>query len=92
MRILIVTAGSRGDVAPYTGLGQRLQQSGHQVAVAAHDLFADLVRGCGLEHRTLPGDPVELVRARTAAASRASARTWCRRSHPGVPAATLAGR
>jgi UDP:flavonoid glycosyltransferase YjiC (YdhE family) len=26
MRILIVTAGSRGDVAPYTGLGRRLQQ------------------------------------------------------------------
>jgi sterol 3beta-glucosyltransferase len=69
MRILIVTAGSRGDVAPYTGLGQRLQQAGHQVALAAHDRFADLVRECGLEHRALPGDPVELVRARTAAPS-----------------------
>jgi UDP:flavonoid glycosyltransferase YjiC (YdhE family) len=69
VRILIVTAGSRGDVAPFTGLGQRLQQSGHQVALAAHDRFADLVRECGLEHRTLPGDPVELTRARTAAPS-----------------------
>ena len=69
MRILIVTAGSRGDVAPFTGLGQRLQQAGHQVALAAHDRFADLVRECGLEHRALPGDPVELVRARTAAPS-----------------------
>jgi Glycosyltransferase family 28 N-terminal domain len=36
MRILIVTAGSRGDVAPFTGLGQRLQQAGHEVALAAH--------------------------------------------------------
>jgi sterol 3beta-glucosyltransferase len=44
MRILIVTAGSRGDVAPFTGLGQRLHQAGHQVALAAHDRFADLVR------------------------------------------------
>ncbi|SCL39363.1 UDP:flavonoid glycosyltransferase YjiC, YdhE family [Micromonospora pallida] len=69
MRILIVTAGSRGDVAPFTGLGQRLQQAGHQVALAAHDRFADLVRDCGLEYRALPGDPVELVRARTAAPS-----------------------
>jgi sterol 3beta-glucosyltransferase len=69
MRILIVTAGSRGDVAPFTGLGQRLQQAGHQVAVAAHDRFADLVRENGLEHRELPGDPVELTRARTAAPS-----------------------
>jgi sterol 3beta-glucosyltransferase len=67
VRILIVTAGSRGDVAPFTGLGQRLQQAGHQVALAAHDRFADLVRECGLEYRALPGDPVELVRARTAA-------------------------
>ena len=75
MRILIVTAGSRGDVAPYTGLGRRLQQAGHQVALAAHDRFADPVRECGLEHRALPGDPVELVRARTAAPSPEAARS-----------------
>src|SRR5919206_2263141 len=75
MRILILTAGSRGDVAPFTGLGQRLQQAGHQVALAAHGLFADLVRGCGLEYRALPGDPVELVRARTAAPSPEAARS-----------------
>ncbi|MGW4946155.1 glycosyltransferase [Actinoplanes sp. NPDC004185] len=69
MRVLIVTAGSRGDVAPFTGLGVRLRQAGHQVALAAHDRFAGLVRESGLEHRSLPGDPVELVRARTAAPS-----------------------
>jgi UDP:flavonoid glycosyltransferase YjiC (YdhE family) len=66
---LIVTAGSRGDVAPYTGLGQRLEQAGHEVAIAGHGLFADLVRRCGLEYRVLPGDPVELARARTASPS-----------------------
>jgi len=75
MRILIVTAGSRGDVAPFTGLGRRLQQAGHQVALAAHGRFADLVRECGLEYRALPGDPVELVRARTAAPSPEAARS-----------------
>src|SRR4051794_12334810 len=75
MRVLIVTAGSRGDVAPFTGLGRRLQQAGHQVALAAHDRFADLVRGCRLEHRALPGDPLELVRARTAAPSPEAARS-----------------
>jgi UDP:flavonoid glycosyltransferase YjiC (YdhE family) len=69
MRILIVTAGSRGDVAPFTGLGRRLQEAGHQVALAAHERFADLVRDSAVEFRILPGDPVELVRARTAAPS-----------------------
>src|SRR4051794_20855854 len=74
MRILILTAGSRGDVAPFTGLGQRLQQVGHEVALAAHARFAELVRESGLDYRALPGDPVELVRARTAAPSPESAR------------------
>lgn len=74
MRILIVTAGTRGDVAPFTGLGRRLQDAGHRVALAAHHRFAGLVRDCGLEYRALPGDPVELTRARTAAPSPESAR------------------
>ena len=95
MRILIVTAGSRGDVAPFTGLGRRLQQAGHQVALAAHDRFADLVHECGLEHRALPGDPVELVRARTAAPSPQAARSvfagFLDELGEGVTAAAAAG-
>lgn len=74
MRVLIVTAGSRGDVAPFTGLGRRLLDAGHQVAVAAHPPFAGLVAACGLDHRPLPGDPRELIRARARAASREEAR------------------
>ncbi|MFJ2863410.1 glycosyltransferase [Kitasatospora sp. NPDC087314] len=69
MRILIVTAGSRGDVAPFTGLGRRLLDVGHRVTVATHPPFASLVGGCGLDHRSLPGDPYELIRARTRASS-----------------------
>lgn len=57
MRILIATAGSRGDVAPFTGLGAHLRAAGHQVAVATHGTFADLVRAAGLEFRPLPVDP-----------------------------------
>ena len=95
MRILIVTAGSRGDVAPFTGLGQRLQQAGHQVALAAHGRFADLVRECGFEYRALPGDPVELVRARTAAPSPEAAQSvfaaFLDELAEGVIAATVAG-
>ncbi|MBP0448285.1 glycosyltransferase family 1 protein [Kitasatospora sp. RG8] len=57
MRILIATAGSRGDVAPFTGLGARLRAAGHEVAVATHDTFAGPVRAAGLEFRALPVDP-----------------------------------
>lgn len=43
MRILIATAGSRGDVVPYTGLGAQLRQAGHEVSLATHTRFAGLV-------------------------------------------------
>ena len=95
MRILIVTAGSRGDVAPFTGLGQRLQRAGHQVAIAAHSPFAELVRQCGVEYRQLPGDPVEMARERMAATSPEAVRSvFARFIHvlgEGLIAATATG-
>ncbi|MFC9926929.1 glycosyltransferase [Streptomyces sp. NPDC127190] len=57
MRILIAAAGSRGDVAPYTGLGAELRRAGHDVALATTDTFAPLVHGAGLDFRSLPADP-----------------------------------
>ncbi|MFE3598898.1 glycosyltransferase [Streptomyces sp. NPDC059142] len=57
MEILIAAAGSRGDIAPYTGLGAALRGAGHDIAVATTDTFAPLVRDAGLEFRRLPADP-----------------------------------
>ncbi|WP_030666050.1 glycosyltransferase [Streptomyces rimosus] len=57
MKILIAAAGSYGDVAPYTGLGARLREAGHTVALAADTAYAQLVRAAGLEFRALPADP-----------------------------------
>ncbi|GAA4080817.1 glycosyltransferase [Streptomyces shaanxiensis] len=57
MRILIAAAGSRGDVAPYTGLGAGLRAAGHDVTLATTDAFAPLVREAGLEFRGLPTRP-----------------------------------
>jgi sterol 3beta-glucosyltransferase len=57
MRILIAAAGSRGDVAPCTGLGAELGQAGYDVALATTGAFAPLVREAGLEFRSLPGRP-----------------------------------
>ncbi|YCK38406.1 glycosyltransferase [Actinomadura sp. ATCC 39365] len=63
MRVLIVGVGTRGDVAPYTGLGVRLRDAGHEVAIACHQPHAALVTGAGLEHRDIPGDPLPLLPA-----------------------------
>ncbi|MER5479723.1 glycosyltransferase [Streptomyces sp. NPDC002734] len=78
MRILIVTAGSRGDVAPFTGLGRRLRDAGHEVSLAAHPSFASLIDGCGLGLRPVPGDPQELLRGWSRAATRDEARALTR--------------
>ncbi len=64
MRVLIVAVGSRGDVAPFTGLGTALRAAGHTVAIAGYEMFAGMVTGCGLEFRALPGDPRMLEAAR----------------------------
>ncbi|GAA3336402.1 glycosyltransferase [Amorphoplanes nipponensis] len=67
MRIVIMAVGSRGDVAPYTGLGVRLLQEGHQVTLATHALFEPLVRSRGLDFHRLPLDTREELTARLAA-------------------------
>ena len=57
MRVLIVAPGSRGDVAPFTGLGSALRTAGHDVTIAGYAMFGDLVTGSGLGFWPLPGDP-----------------------------------
>ncbi|MCT9077998.1 glycosyltransferase [Streptomyces fulvoviolaceus] len=52
-----MTAGSRGDVAPFTGLGYGLRQAGHEVTLVTHGSFAPLVTGSGLGFHALPVDP-----------------------------------
>ncbi|QIJ66867.1 glycosyltransferase [Streptomyces sp. JB150] len=52
-----MTAGSRGDVAPYTGLGQALVRAGHEVTLVTHGCFEPLVAGSGVGFHALPVDP-----------------------------------
>ncbi|MGW1166884.1 glycosyltransferase [Streptomyces sp. NPDC002550] len=53
-----MTAGSRGDVAPYTGLGHRLARAGHEVTLVTHARFEPLVAGSGVRFHALPVDPL----------------------------------
>ncbi|MEU6478716.1 glycosyltransferase [Streptomyces sp. NPDC047017] len=60
-----MTAGSRGDVAPFTGLGLGLARAGHAVTLVTHGCFEPLVAGSGLGFHPLPVDPrAELDSAR----------------------------
>jgi len=54
--VAIAAVGSRGDVAPLTGVGVALREAGHRVVVAAYTPFSDLITGCGLEFRELSAD------------------------------------
>jgi UDP:flavonoid glycosyltransferase YjiC (YdhE family) len=52
-----MSAGSRGDVAPFTGLGHGLLRAGHEVTLVTHGSFESLVAGSGLGFHALPLDP-----------------------------------
>ncbi|MFP5504085.1 MAG: glycosyltransferase, partial [Candidatus Sericytochromatia bacterium] len=57
MRVALLTAGSRGDVQPYTALALGLQRAGHEVTVVTHGPFEPLVTGYGLPFKAIAGDP-----------------------------------
>jgi sterol 3beta-glucosyltransferase len=61
VRVVITTAGSRGDVAPYTGLARRLNDAGHTAVVATHEPFRAFVEAHGIEFASLPADPRQLL-------------------------------
>ncbi|MET9365374.1 glycosyltransferase [Streptomyces sp. NPDC006632] len=54
MRILLVTWGSTGDVAPYAGLAVQLVAARHEVVVATSERHAPAFRVHGLPVRVLP--------------------------------------
>jgi len=61
MRLLMLTPGTRGDVAPMAGLGHRLSSLGFEVSIAANAGYRELVTAAGCTFRELPGDMTELA-------------------------------
>jgi UDP:flavonoid glycosyltransferase YjiC (YdhE family) len=58
VKVVLLTAGSRGDVEPYVALGRGLRDEGFDVRVAAHPAFRVLVERHGLEFAEVsPRDP-----------------------------------
>jgi len=50
VKITLLTAGSRGDVQPYVALGKGLKTAGHQVKLATHEGFREMVQEYGMEY------------------------------------------
>lgn len=61
-RIVLLAFGTYGDVAPYVGLGVRLHEAGHDVAIASQQPYEGLITGHGLEYRFLPKDTEKATR------------------------------
>jgi UDP:flavonoid glycosyltransferase YjiC (YdhE family) len=61
MRVVILSFGTRGDVAPFTGLGSGLREAGHEVVLAAHESFAPMVHDAGLTWRPMSPDARALL-------------------------------
>lgn len=61
-RIVILTFGTYGDVAPYVGLGTALRAAGHDVALASQAAYQELIETAGLEYRFLPKDTAQATK------------------------------
>jgi UDP:flavonoid glycosyltransferase YjiC (YdhE family) len=70
MHITSVAIGSYGDLLPFVALGSALRERGHEVSVATHECFHELVAAHKLGFRPLPMDPRELLTADRAVAMR----------------------
>ncbi|KAL0052666.1 hypothetical protein WJX82_005636 [Trebouxia sp. C0006] len=57
LAIVLMCAGTRGDVQPFIALGLELQKYGHRVRVASHAAYRKFVTSFGLEFYPLGGDP-----------------------------------
>lgn len=65
MRVLLITPGTRGDVAPAAGLGARLREAGHEITIACNPPYSSLVESSGCTWRELPGDLRPLLAGET---------------------------
>jgi sterol 3beta-glucosyltransferase len=61
MKLTFLCFGSRGDVQPYIALGIGFQQAGHQVCIATHEIFKEMVQNHGLMFAPVKGNPREIL-------------------------------
>lgn len=57
LAVVLMAAGTRGDVQPFIALGLQLKKCGHRVRIASHAVYREFVTSFDLEFYPLGGDP-----------------------------------
>jgi UDP:flavonoid glycosyltransferase YjiC (YdhE family) len=70
-KVMIMTIGTHGDIAPFVGLGAGLRALGHDMSIAANDSAAGMVTAAGLPFHALPGPDLSAVAASSVGAAAA---------------------
>ena len=61
MNILMITAGTRGDVQPYVALGKGLLVAGHSVTICTFATFESFITDYGLNYAFMNDDLVKFM-------------------------------